>query len=152
MWKYNKQDFTDDMIPEGAFGFVYGMSVVVDGKLKLYIGKKNFYSERKIPLGKKELATMTDKRASKKKLVRKLNYANYHSSNAFLKQCRKEGLEVKRTILKICNCKMELTYEEVKQLFKADVLENDNFLNDNIQGKFYRSKIKCNTNKKENDE
>lgn len=144
-WYYNNKDFTDDMIPEGAYGFIYAIQVRVDGELKFYIGKKNFYSERKVALGKKELAALTDKRASKKKLVRKLNYQNYYSSQAFLKECKKNGLEIKRKILKICYCKMELTYEETKALFKFEVLEKENFINDNIQGKFYRSKIKCKT-------
>ena len=39
-WLYEREEFTNDMIPEGAHGFVYGMSVLIDGETKLYIGKK----------------------------------------------------------------------------------------------------------------
>ena len=58
--------FNDDMIPEGAVGFVYLMNYKSsDGKFYSYIGKKNFYSKRKKKFGKKALAAMTDKRAKK---------------------------------------------------------------------------------------
>jgi hypothetical protein len=143
-WLYNREDFTDDMIPEGAHGFIYVMSVVIDGEPKLYIGKKNFYSNRNVMLGKKALIARTDKRSSKKKLVRKLSYKNYFSSNETLKKARKDGIEIKRAIVKICYSKMELTYEEVAAMFKLDVLENKMYLNTNILGKFYRGKIKKN--------
>ena len=152
MWIYNKKEFTDEMVPEGAFGFIYGMSVLIDGVTRIYIGKKNFYSEQNIPLGKRALAAREDKRMSKKKKVKKLNYKNYFSSQETLKQAKIDGLPIKRVILKICYCKAELSYEEARYLFKTDALENDKYLNDNILGKFYRSKIKCETNKNQEDE
>ena len=152
MWIYNKQEFTDEMIPDGAFGFIYGMTVIINGENKIYIGKKNLYSEQNIPLGKKALAEREDKRMSKKKKVKKLAYKNYFSSNAVLKKAKLDGLPVKRLILKFCFCKSELSYEEAKYLFNTGALENDKYLNDNILGKFYRSKIKCETNKNQEDE
>lgn len=141
-WMYGDQFFTDENIPEGAYGFIYAIKITIDGIQYTYIGKKNFYSNRTVKKGKKELAAMTDKRGSKKKKVTKLNYQNYCSSNARIKEAIKDGIEPKRFILKICYSKMELTYQETRYLFKLDVLENDNYLNDNIQGKFYRSKLK----------
>ena len=117
-WLYEREEFTNDMIPEGAHGFVYGMSVLIDAR--------------------------TDKRASKKKLVRKLSYQNYFSSNETLKQAKKDGLDIRRVIMKICYSKMELTYEEVACMFKLDVLDNTQYLNTNILGKFYRGKIRKN--------
>tara|TARA_R110001592_G_scaffold151978_1_gene379126 strand:- start:2306 stop:2746 length:441 start_codon:yes stop_codon:yes gene_type:complete len=143
-WLYEREEFTNDMIPEGAHGFVYGMSVLIDGETKLYIGKKNFYANRNVKLGKKALDARTDKRASKKKLVRKLSYQNYFSSNETLKQAKKDGLDIRRVIMKICYSKMELTYEEVACMFKLDVLDNTQYLNTNILGKFYRGKIRKN--------
>jgi hypothetical protein len=151
-WMYKGKEFNDEDIPEGAFGFVYGMSVVIGSERKMYIGKKNFYSETNVKLGKKALAERTDKRASKRKLVRKLKYANYHSSNKVLAQARKDGLVIERTILLICYCKAELTYKEVEYLFITSALEDKRYLNDNILGKFYRSRIKCETNKNKEDE
>lgn len=150
-WYYNKKEFTDDMIPDEAFGFIYGMSVVIDGSKFFYIGKKNFYSQRNIPLGKKALALRTDKRMSKKKKVKKLNYKNYFSSQEALKEARKNKIPIKRVILKICFCKAELSYQEARYLFKLDVLEKDTYLNDNILGKFYRSRINCITNKEKDE-
>jgi len=152
MWLYKGKEFTDEMVPEGAYGFVYGMVVKIDGEEKIYIGKKNFYSNRNVPLGKKALAARPDKRASKKRKIKKLNYKNYFSSSEVLKEAREQGLPIKRVILKVCYCKMELTYEETKYLFKTDALEKNNYLNGNILSKFYRSKIKCETNKNEEDE
>ena len=98
------------------------------------------------------MAERTDKRASKKKVVRKLSYENYHSSQETLKQARKDGLVIERTILCICYCKAELTYQEAKYLFRTSALEDKRYLNDNILGKFYRSKIKCVTKKIEENE
>ena len=55
--------FTEDMIPEGAVGFVYIMNYLADdGQMYSYIGKKNFFSKRKKKFGKKKLAAMTDSR------------------------------------------------------------------------------------------
>jgi|TARA_R110000868_G_scaffold183639_1_gene424938 hypothetical protein len=146
MWTYNKKEFTDDMIPEGAIGFIYGISLKIDGESKLYIGKKNFYSDVKTKLGKKELSDITDKRKKTYKRVRKYTYKNYCSSNDIIKRSVKEGIPIKKNILKICYSKMDLTYQELKYLVKLDVLEDDKYLNDNILGKFYKSKINKTSN------
>ena len=135
--------FKDDMIPEGAVGFVYTMNYLDSkkGMVYSYIGKKNFYSKRKKKFGKKALAAMTDKRAKKYEMIIKLDYENYFSSNKELKKAYKDGKMVYRTILKICFSKMELTYEETKAQFKYEVLERDDYLNGNILGRFYKGKI-----------
>jgi len=141
-WRYHNDkkpvEFTDDMIPEGAYGFIYQMTVEIDGGFKYYIGKKNFYSNRKKKFGKKALAAMTDKRQKKYEIVKKLSYQNYYSSNEVIKQAHKEGVNIDRHILKICYSKAELTYEEVKAQFKNEVLEDERCLNSNILGKFYK--------------
>ena len=61
-WWYNSKEFTDAMIPEGAYGFIYAIKITIDEQQKTYIGKKNFYSNRRVKKGKKELALMEDKR------------------------------------------------------------------------------------------
>ena len=137
-WTYNGVIFTDKMIPEGAVGFVYEMSAIIDGKSVRYIGKKNFFSTRKKKFGKKALAAMTDKRAKKYTLVTKPDYEKYFSSNETLKDARKAGTSIKRSILKICYTKMELTYYETKYQFVNEVLEKEEYLNANILGKFYK--------------
>lgn len=137
MWIFNKLPFANDDVPEGAVGFIYIMSVVIKGEKKYYIGKKNFYSNRKVHFGKKEVSAITDKRLKTYKIVSKLDFQNYHSSNKILKEAHKNKIPIKRAILKICYSKTELTYYETKYLFNLNVLETDVYLNDNILGKFY---------------
>ena len=136
-------DFNENLIPEGAVGFVYMMNYLdhKSGIMYSYIGKKNFYSKRKKKFGKKALAAMTDKRAKKYEMVTKLDYENYFSSNKELKQAYQDGKMIYRTILKICFSKSELTYQETKYQFKHEVLERDYYLNGNILGRFYKGKI-----------
>ena len=137
-WTYHFKEFTEDMIPEGAVGFVYQMDVIIDGMRKSYIGKKNFYADVKTKLSKKALPT--DKRKKTYKRVRKTVYQNYYSSNEVLKKAHKDGLPIKRTIMKICYSKTELSYQEVKYQFMCEVLEKDYWLNGNILGRFFRFK------------
>jgi hypothetical protein len=139
-WIYQGKVFDDSSIPENAVGFIYIMSAIIDGKSFMYIGKKNFYSETKKAMGKKALAAVTDKRLKKYTKVKKLNYANYYSSNDVLKKAHKEGVVIKREILRICYSATELTYYECKLQFVYEVLENDKYLNSNILGKFYKIK------------
>jgi hypothetical protein len=137
-WIYNGITFTEDMIPEGAVGFVYEMEAIIDGKAVRYIGKKNFFSVRKKKFGKKALAAMTDKRSKKYTMVTKPDYENYYSSNTVLKEAHKNKVPIKRYILKICFSKTELTYQETKHQFVHEVLEKDEYLNGNILGRFYK--------------
>lgn len=138
-WIYNGVIFTDEHIPEGAVGFIYKMTAIVDNKAVAYIGKKNFYANTKKKLGKK--AVPKDKRKKKYVRVSKLAYHNYYSSNDILKAAYKKGDLIRREILKICYSKTELTYQEVKYQFAYEVLENDMYLNGNILGRFYKNKI-----------
>ncbi len=138
-WKYQGVEFTDDMIPKDAIGFVYEMSTILNGKFVKYVGKKNFYSNIKTKLPKKDMPV--DKRKKTYKRVKKLNYHKYFSSNEVLKKARKDGYPIKREILCICNSKLQLSYTEARQQFLCDVLIRDEYLNGNILGKFYKGKI-----------
>lgn len=137
-WLYNGVVFTDEKIPEGAVGFVYEMTTLINGKSVSYIGKKNFYSNTKKKLSKKNLPT--DKRKKKYVRVSKTSYHNYYSSNEVLKQAHKDGVRISRRILRICFSKTELTYQEIKYQFQYEVLEKEEFLNGNILGRFYKQK------------
>ena len=139
-WLYNHVEFTDDMIPDGAVGFIYEMTAIIDGTSRYYIGKKNFYADVKVKLGKKALAEQTDKRLKKYKRVKKTTYQNYYSSNDVLKKAHKDGIVIRREILMICYSATELTYQEAKHLICNDVLDNPLYLNSNILGKFYKTK------------
>jgi len=138
MWLYKKKEFKESMIPENAIGFIYEMTVIINGVLYKYIGKKNFYSDVKTKLKKNEVSL--DKRIKKYKRVRKFTYENYYSSNSELKEAHKKKINIKREILLICFSATELTYQEVKHQFKHEVLEKKEFLNGNILGRFYKIK------------
>ena len=139
-WIYEGREFKESDIPEGAIGFIYLMSAIIDGKSVMYIGKKNFFANIKRPLGKKALAISTDKRLKKYKMVIQPDYKNYYSSNKILKDAHKLGVSIKREILRICYSGMELTYQETKHQFVYEVLEKEEFLNGNILGRFYKTK------------
>ena len=137
-WIYQNKEFTEDMIPENAIGFIYNMTAIIDRKSISYIGKKNFWAYPKTNLAKKDMPT--DKRL--KTYVRKKRnaYKNYYSSNEVLKKAHKDNVKIKRDILMICYSATELTYQEVKHQFKYEVLEKEEFLNGNILGKFFKFK------------
>ena len=139
-WIYQGKEFVEIDIPEGSVGFIYHMSVILNGNTYAYIGKKNFFSNVKRKLGKKALALVTDKRLKKYTKEHKANFENYYSSNQQLKEAYKAGLIIKREILMICYSATELTYQEVKHQFKYEVLEKENYLNANILGRFYKTK------------
>jgi hypothetical protein len=139
-WLYQGKEFYESNIPEGAVGFIYIMTAIIDGKSVMYIGKKNFFAKIKRPLGKKALAMSTDKRLKKYAHVIKPDFLNYFSSNKVLKDAHKAGVVIKREILRICYSQMELTYQETKHQFMYEVLEKQEFLNGNILGRFYRFK------------
>jgi hypothetical protein len=139
-WIYQGKEFSEIDIPEGATGFIYIMTAIIDGKSVAYIGKKNFFANIKKPLGKKALAMTTDKRLKKYKRELKPDFVKYYSSNKILKDFAKSGGVIKREILRICYSAMELTYQETKHQFKYEVLEKDEYLNGNILGRFYKIK------------
>jgi hypothetical protein len=140
MWVYQNKEFHDGTIPDGAVGFIYMMTAIIDGKSVAYIGKKNFFANIKKPLGKKALAMSTDKRLKKYKRELKPDFMRYYSSNKVLKDASKAGVTIKREILRICYSQMELTYQETKHQFLYEVLEKEEFLNGNILGRFYKIK------------
>ena len=134
--KQTSEEITDiNQIDPKAIGFIY--LVNIDG-LK-YIGKKSLYSERKKNLGKKELAEITDKRLKTyKKVIKESDWKKYYGSNAKIKELVSNGSVPERIILEFAYSKQHLTYLETKYQFTLGVLEDTNFLNDNILGKFYR--------------
>ena len=139
-WLYKGEVFNDSKIPEGAIGFIYEMEAIIDGKAVRYIGKKNFYSTTKKKFGKRAVANMEDKRAKKYTVQVKPNYQNYYSSNKVLQDAHKNGIPIKRFMVKICFSKTELTYHETKYQFVREVLEKEEYLNANILGRFYKIK------------
>lgn len=127
-WLYKNKEINTikDLSDNKLEGFIY-LLILKDGTK--YIGKKNFYSTiTKPPLkGKKR----------KRKITKESNWLTYCSSQ---KHIDKNNIQQKH-ILCLCETKRELTYKEVKYQFQFNVLEDKDFLNKNILGKFYRNNL-----------
>ena len=149
MWLYNTKLVTEisDM-PVNTYGFIYEVIHIPTGKK--YIGKKVLYFERNKRLGKKALEQLKLERKEqgiggrtplKHKVITESDWKTYYGSHEDIKKILKEDGpdSFKRTILEYVPNKKLLTYYECKYLFIKEVLENrDNYINDNILGKFYR--------------
>ena len=119
-----------------AVGFVY--RITIDGQI--YIGKRNFFSKRRIPKGKKELA-LQDGRASKKKLVvKESNWKAYCSSSEDIKKLVEKGHVPHRKMIRVCYSLKEMSYFENKYLY--EIFHMDDILNRNISGTFYSEEVK----------
>jgi hypothetical protein len=126
--------------PEGTFGFIYITTHQPSGKS--YLGKKVLYHNFKKKLTKKELAEQTG-RGRKTTFVLTLkesDWKTYYGSAKPIIELIKSGKQkdFTRKILCLAPSKKLLTYYECKYLFKYEVLEKpEEWLNDNILGKFY---------------
>lgn len=149
VWTYNSLPvYSIENMPENTYGFIYEVTHIPTGKK--YIGKKVLYFERNKKLGKRELQALKEERKAKgiggrtplkKKVITESDWKTYYGSQKEILKLVKEGKDedFKRTILQYVPSKKQLTYYECKYLFIKEVLENrDNYINDNILGKFYR--------------
>lgn len=126
MWRYQNNEINSiDKFPNDSFGFVY--RILNTNNNKIYIGKKFlFHNSRKKINGKI------------KKVKKESDWKTYCGSNKDLKNDIKNGHVVEKEILQICKTCKQLTYYEMKHLFANSVLENQEYYNDNIGGKFFR--------------
>ena len=130
-WTYNGQLITEiEDMPENTYGFIYEVFHKPSGKK--YLGKKVLHFNRTLP----PLKGMKRKR----KVVKESDWRTYFGSHAEIKQLIKEEKqdEFERRILQFVPTKKLLTYYECKYLFINEVLEHDEYINDNILAKFYR--------------
>ena len=148
-WTYNGRLVTEvqDM-PEGTYGFIYETTHKPSGKK--YLGKKVLYFERNKKLGKRALEALREERKAqgiggrvplKQKIVTESDWkTDYGSHKEILELVKSDGpMNFDRKILCYVPNKKLLTYYECKYLFINEVLENrDNYINDNVLGKFYR--------------
>ena len=135
-------------MPEGTYGFIYEVLHKPTGKK--YIGKKVLYFERNVKLGKRALEELKAERKAagiggrvpqKKKVIKESDWKDYYGSHEEIKRLVKESdpEDFTRRILQFVPEKKLLTYYECKYLFINSVLdERNNYINDNILGKFYR--------------
>ena len=140
-WVYNSKPITNlNDFPKDTFGFIY--IVKNNDTNKSYIGKKVLYHNKKVKLGKKEVAELTGvgRKPTTKIVTKESDWETYYGSNKEVMQLIKEGKQAlfTRTIIKLAPTKKLLTYYETQALFTYKVLEHpESFYNDNILGKFF---------------
>ena len=132
MWLYkNKEINSIEDMPTDTFGFVYLVTHTPSGKK--YLGKKQLIANRTLPPLKGQ--------KKKRKIQKESDWKTYYGSQTEVKQLVKESqdmLEFVREIRIFVSTKKLLGYYENKLLYAYDVLENDEYLNNNISGKYFR--------------
>ena len=123
-------------MPFSTIGFVYLLEYP-DGKK--YIGKKNLYLRVKLPILKSKLKRkghLSFLRIGRELVLKESNWLEYQGSHK-----EKKLQPSKKYILHYARSNRQLTYLETKELFKHNVLEEEDFYNDNILGKFFKTII-----------
>ena len=122
MWTFNNKEY--NITPEEYQGFVYQLTEIHTNKK--YIGKKNFWKPKVLPINK------TRKRRVRTRI--ESNWKDYYSSsNQVCKLVEQHGQEgFKREILKLCKTKGEMSYYEAKLQFDHNVLFSDDYYNNFI--------------------
>ena len=134
MWLYNNEVIKGiEQIPQNAFGFIYQSTYIPTNEK--YLGKKVLYFNKTLP----PLKGFKRKR----KVLVESDWKKYYGSHDKIKTLLKENKhdDFKREILEFAFNKKHLTYLETKYLFTNNVLENNEYINDNILGKFFRKDL-----------
>jgi hypothetical protein len=122
-WLFNNAPFTEDMVGE-SYGFVYLILCKTTGKK--YVGRKYFYSKRK------------RKKKDTRRTTSGSDWQEYYGSSdellALVEQYGKHNFV--RKILSLHKTAGDTNIAEVKEQFKRNVLEDDTYLNSNINGKW----------------
>jgi len=135
MWIYNGEEFKPSMDELSNWvGFVYLITEKTTGMK--YIGKKLFWSTRKIPplKGKKR----------KRTVIKESDWKSYYGSSEELKLLVETngGDNYIREILHLCNSKGEMSYIELREQIIRDVLLRSDYHNSFIGGKIHRNHVK----------
>lgn len=123
-WWFRGEPFRSENI--GKFvGFVYVIECLLDGKK--YIGRKYFHQLRKV-------------RGKTRRQRSESNWKDYWSSSEVVQQLIDKYGEhnFRRTIISLHTTKGDCNWYEVYEQVKNNVLESTEYLNDNINGKWYR--------------
>lgn len=123
-WTFDGKEFTSEDIGD-SYGFVY---VITTPEGQKYIGRKYFWSIRKA-------------RGKSRRQRSESDWKTYYGSSELLKSKIKDSDKslFKREIISLHNTKGRVNYEEVREQFAHEVLERDDYINDNINGKWHRS-------------
>jgi hypothetical protein len=130
-WLYEEKEF--ELEDDTLIGFVYLITDLTNNKK--YIGKKNFWSIRKLPPLKGQKRKRTHKKES--------DWKTYHGSSEKVKLLLEEsGSErFKREIIRLCYGKGEMSYYEAKEQFDRDVLFSDEYYNEFIGCKIHAKHV-----------
>jgi len=134
MWLYNNEVIEGiEQMPKNTFGFIYEATYIPTREK--YLGKKVLFFNRTLPPLK------GTKR--KRKVIKESDWQTYYGSHTKIKQLLSEGKQeyFSREILEFAFNKKHLTYLETKYQFSNNVLENTEYINDNILGKFFRKDL-----------
>lgn len=138
-WVYNGNPVVKlSDFPEGTYGFIY--EITHKDTNQKYIGKKQLYSYH---TKYSKVFNEKTKRWNKVKEVTatESNWQKYFGSNKeIVDLVKKEGKnKFKREILLLVPSKKLLTYYELAEQCKRDVLTDPRYINSNILGKFFRA-------------
>ena len=133
MWYYNNELF--ELTPEEYQGFVYQITELHTNKK--YIGKKNFWKPKILPINK------TRKRRVRTRV--ESDWKPYFSSSSQIQKLVEESGEekFKREILKLCKTKGEMSYYEAKLQFENNVLFRDDYYNEFIGCRVHSKHLTC---------
>ena len=132
-WTHRGKLFESEQIGD-YIGFVYLITDLSNNKK--YVGKKNFWSTRKLP----PLKGKTRKRTIKKES----DWKDYFGSSEQVKLLvESQGRNnFTREILHLCNSKGAMSYLEAKEQFDREVLFSDEYYNEFIGCKIHAKHVK----------
>jgi hypothetical protein len=135
MWYYKNKQYNET--PEEFQGFVY--RIIEKDTGKKYIGKKNFWRPKVLPITKKRKRRVRTRVES--------DWRDYFGSNKEVQLLieNKGSDNYYREILKLCKTKGEMSYYEAKLQFMYDVLLSDEYYNEFIGCKIHSKHVSgCN--------
>jgi hypothetical protein len=115
MWLYNNKDIIEDDVKDFV-GFVY-LIENLDSNM-YYIGKKSLTKTKVYQKNKK-----------KKRMFVESDWKDYTGSNDLLNEHIESGNKIRKTIIRMCRNKTEMSYYEAKEQFSRDVLLDKNSYN-----------------------
>ena len=132
MWYYNNELY--ETTPEEYQGFVYQITELDTNKK--YIGKKNFWKPKVLPITKKRKRRVRTRAES--------DWREYFGSSEIVRSLvESRGIDkFKKEILHLCKTKGEMSYYEAKLQFEHDVLLSDEYYNEFIGCKTHSRHVK----------
>lgn len=132
MWFYKDKEVSDEDL-EGSVAFVYLITNLQNGKK--YIGKKLLTKTR---------TKKVKGKTRKKKVVTESDWRTYYGSNNDLKRDVEDlgGSAFRRDIIALCKSRGTANYLEAKYQFEYNVLESEDYYNDQIRVRVHRSHLK----------